>query len=106
LVSFSSIIDTAIEVARPALDRKNHRLSVSLPQEPAMLRADPLRLSQVFSNLLTNAAKYTDPGGHIELTAAKDEGWLRVSVKDNGIGIPAEAQTRVFALFSQMEGTD
>ena len=106
LASFASIMDAAIEVAGPALDRKNHRLSVTLPAEPTMLRADPLRLSQVFSNLLTNAAKYTDPGGHIELTAANDEGWLRVSVKDNGIGIPAEALTRVFALFSQMEGTD
>jgi PAS domain S-box-containing protein len=106
LASFSSIMDAAIEVAAPALDRKSHRLSVSLPAEPAMLRADPLRLSQVFCNLLTNAAKYTDPGGRIELAAASDGGRLRVSVKDNGIGIPAEALTRVFALFSQMEATN
>lgn len=106
LASFASIIDAAIEVAEPALDRKNHRLSISLPAEPAMLRADPLRLSQVFSNLLTNAAKYTDPGGRIELFAADDDGRLTVSVKDNGIGIPAEALTRVFALFSQMESTN
>src|SRR6185312_12218717 len=65
---------------------------------------DPLRLSQVFSNLLTNAAKYTDPGGRIELTAAMEVTRLRVSVKDNGIGIPPEALTRIFGLFSQMEG--
>lgn len=103
-VSWASIADAAIEVARPALDRKNHRLSVSLPTEPATLRADPLRLSQVFSNLLTNAAKYTDPGGVIELTGTVDGGRLRVSVKDNGIGIPPEALTRIFGLFSQMEG--
>jgi CheY-like chemotaxis protein len=62
-----------------------------------------MRLEQVLDNLLTNAAKYTDPGGRIELTAVSANGWLRVSIKDNGIGIPAEALTRVFALFSQME---
>ena len=102
--SFANIVDTAVEVARPAIDRKDHRLSVSLPAQPAWVRADPLRLSQVFSNLLTNAAKYTDPGGRIELTSTIDDGRLTVSVKDNGIGIPPEALTRVFALFSQMEG--
>ena len=106
LAPFSAIIDAALEVTKPALDRKRHRLDVRLPAEPTMLRADPLRLSQVFSNLLTNAAKYTDPGGRIELTAASDMGRLKVSVKDNGIGIPAEALTRVFALFSQMESTN
>lgn len=106
LTSFSSIIDAAIEVAGPALDRKSHRLTVSLPAEPTMLQADPLRLSQVFSNLLTNAAKYTDPRGHIDLTAVSGQGSLRVSIRDNGIGIPAEALTRVFTLFSQMEGTN
>jgi signal transduction histidine kinase/ActR/RegA family two-component response regulator len=103
-VSFTGIIEAAIEVARPALDRKSHRLSVSLPAEAAMLRADALRLSQVFSNLLSNAAKYTDPGGRIELNGAVEGGTLTVSVRDNGIGIPPEALTRVFGLFSQMEG--
>lgn len=106
LVSLASVIDAAIEVARPSLDRKSHRLSVSLPAEPAMLWADPLRLSQVFSNLLTNAAKYTDPGGQIELTATRDGGRLAVSVKDNGIGIPPEALTGVFGLFSQIEAVN
>lgn len=106
LVSLASIVDAAVEVARPALDRNEHRLGVSLPAEPAMLHADPLRLPQVFSNLLTNAAKYTDPGGRIELAGVIDGGRLRVSVRDNGIGIPPEALTRVFGLFSQMEGAD
>lgn len=104
IVSFASIINAAIEVARPAIDRKNHRLSVSLPPDAAVLKADPLRLSQVFSNLLTNAAKYTDPGGHIGLTAAILDGRLTVSVTDNGIGLPPQALTKVFGLFSQMEG--
>lgn len=106
LVSFASVIDAAIEVARPAIDRKNHQLSVSLPGEPVMLRADPLRLSQVFSNLLTNAAKYTDPGGQIELAGRIEDGRLAVSVKDNGIGIPPEALARVFGLFSQIEAVN
>jgi PAS domain S-box-containing protein len=105
-VSFASVADAAIEVARPALDRKNHRLRVRLPAEPAMLRADPLRLSQVFSNLLHNAAKYTDPGGRIELTGTIDGGTLSVSVKDDGIGLPPEALIRVFTLFSQWEGAN
>jgi PAS domain S-box-containing protein len=105
-VSFGSVVDAAIEVARPALDRKNHRLRVHLPPGPAMLRADPLRLSQVFSNLLTNAAKYTDPGGRIELAGTIDGGMLRVSVRDDGIGLPPEALTRVFTLFSQWDGAN
>jgi signal transduction histidine kinase len=103
-VSLASVIETAVEVAHPLLDGRNHRLAVSLPPEPVMLRADPLRLSQVFSNLLTNAAKYTDPGGHIELAGVITDGTLIVSVKDNGIGIPPDSLTSVFGMFSQMEG--
>ncbi|HEX3842860.1 MAG TPA: HAMP domain-containing sensor histidine kinase [Steroidobacteraceae bacterium] len=103
-VSFASVIEAALEVAHPVLDSKHHRLGVSLPVEPALLRADPLRLSQVFSNLLTNAAKYTDPGGRIELMGIIEDGKLTVSVKDNGIGIPPQSLTSVFGLFSQMEG--
>lgn len=105
-VSFASVVDAAIEVARPSLDRKNHRFNVSLPAEAIILRADPLRLSQVFSNLLTNAAKYTDPGGHIELIGRLESGRLCVSVKDNGIGIPPEELTTVFSLFSQLEAAN
>jgi signal transduction histidine kinase len=103
-IAFTSIIEAALEVARPAMDRKNHLLSVRLPVEPAIVSADPLRLSQVFSNLLTNAAKYTDSGGCIDLTGTVANGTLTVSVKDNGIGMPPEALSRVFGLFSQMEG--
>ena len=104
VVPLTSVIDAALEVARPAIDRKHHLLSVSLPAEPVLLLADPLRLSQVVSNLLTNAVKYTDPGGRIELTGAINHRMLAVSIKDNGIGIPPESLTRVFGLFSQMEG--
>ena len=62
-------MDAAIEAARPRLDGKNHHLSVSLPAEVISLDADPLRLAQILSNLLINAAKYSDPGSHVEVQA-------------------------------------
>ncbi len=102
-VSLAGVIDAAIEAARPALESKNHRLSVALPTEATTLRADPVRLSQVFSNLLTNAAKYTDPGGEIELTGRIEGRSLRVAVKDNGIGLSQEALAHIFTMFSQVE---
>jgi len=104
-VSLTSIVDTAVEAARPLLDRKNHQLTVALPAEAITLQADPLRLSQVISNLLTNAAKYTDPGGRVELLARRDGDTLVISVKDNGIGIPPDALTRIFTMFEQVAGT-
>ncbi len=63
------MIGTAIETARPIIDAKHHTLSLDLPKVAVRLEADPVRLAQAFSNLLINAAKYTDPGGHIQLRA-------------------------------------
>ncbi len=103
-VNFSSIVDSAVEATRPLLDEKHHRLLVCLPSSETLLDADPLRVSQVLSNLLANAAKYTDPRGQIELTARVEAATLRISVKDNGIGIPREALGQVFAMFWQLEG--
>ena len=103
-ITLNSIIDSAVEAARPLLDSKSHRLTVTLPSEPVTLDADPLRLSQVIGNLLTNAAKYTDAGGHIMLTGRIVDGGLSVSIKDNGIGIPAESLKGIFAMFFQVEG--
>ena len=106
-VPLASIVESALEAARPLLDEKHHRLVVSLPDETLIFDADPLRLSQVLSNLLGNAAKYTDPSGQIELNARVDNGRLCVSVKDNGIGIPPEALGQIFTMFWQVEsGTD
>jgi PAS domain S-box-containing protein len=102
--TLASIVDSAVEAARPLLDEKKHRLTVSLPPEPLSLNADPLRLSQVLSNLLANAAKYTDPGGRIELTASAQDATLMLSVRDNGIGIPREALDSIFKMFWQLEG--
>jgi two-component sensor histidine kinase len=103
-IALNSVVDSAVEAARPQLDSKSHRLTVTLPSGPVNLDADPLRLSQVLSNLLTNAAKYTDVGGHIILSGQIDNGTLSLSVKDNGIGIPAESLQGIFAMFSQIEG--
>ena len=94
----SSVIEAALEAARPALDARHHGVSVDLPSRPARLEADPVRLSQVFSNLLINAAKYTDPGGRIHLEATQEDGQIIVSVRDNGIGISAELIPRLFYL--------
>jgi PAS domain S-box-containing protein len=102
-VSLTDIVDSAVEEARPLLDGKNHQLAITLPSEEVTLSADPLRLSQILSNLLTNAAKYTDPGGHIELSGVVQSGTLCLSVKDDGIGIAPEALTRIFEMFSQID---
>ena len=102
-VQLNEVVDAAVEAARPLLDSKHHHLSVALPSAPVALQADPLRLSQILSNLLTNAAKYTDAAGHIELSGAVENGTLRLSVTDDGIGIAPEALTRIFEMFSQIE---
>ena len=102
-IALNGVVDTAVETARPLLDSKNHRFNVTLPAEAVTLDADPLRLSQVLSNLLTNAAKYTDAGGQITLSGHIADGTLSLSVKDNGIGIPSESLDGIFAMFSQVE---
>ncbi|HJS88726.1 MAG TPA: ATP-binding protein [Steroidobacteraceae bacterium] len=101
----TSILGIAMEAARPALDAKRHTLSLDLPKQLVRLEVDSARLAQVFSNLLINAAKYTDPGGHIELRAREEEGELVVSVRDNGVGISAELLPRLFTLFTQSRAT-
>jgi PAS domain S-box-containing protein len=101
LVELTSIIGAAIETARPLLDGKHHTLVLDLPTQPVQLDADVVRLGQVFSNLLINAAKYTDPGGQIQLRAVLQGAEVVVSVRDNGIGIPADMLPRVFKLFFQ-----
>ena len=103
-VTLTEVVDAAVEAARPLLDRKNHHLKVTLPPDSLPFEADPLRLAQVLSNLLTNAAKYTDAAGHIELSGRIQDGTLSVSVKDDGIGISPEALTRIFEMFSQIDG--
>ena len=102
-VELASVVDLAVESSRPGILECGHELVLSLPDAPVVLFADPIRLSQVFVNLLTNAAKYTDRGGKIELAVMLDESEVRVVVRDDGIGISAHELPNVFAMFAQVE---
>jgi PAS domain S-box-containing protein len=103
MTDLAAIIDAAVETARPVIDAKEHELSVETPSEPVYLSADPLRLAQVLSNLLTNAAKYTDSRGKIRVAATRFADSIVVRVADNGIGIPPESLSAVFTMFSQVK---
>lgn len=102
-VTLAEAVSSALETARPIVDAGGHELSVSIPDDPIYLEADLTRLAQVFSNLLTNSAKYTRPGGKIWLTAELRESVVAVSVSDNGIGIPAASLAQIFDMFSQVD---
>jgi PAS domain S-box-containing protein len=102
-VPLSVVVNSAVETSRPLIEQMGHALTVSLPKEPVIIDADLTRLAQVFLNLLNNAAKYSDRGGHIRLTAERHGSGLVVSVRDTGIGIPAEHLPQVFDMFSQVE---
>jgi len=97
-----AVIASAVETARPAIDAMKHRLEIDLPPQQERFEADPLRVAQVVANLLTNAAKYTDRGGHIRVWARRVEREIVIEVSDNGIGIAAESMPDVFRMFSQL----
>src|ERR1700722_3315421 len=101
----AAAVDVAIETARPIIDARRHVLSVDLPHEPLQFSADPLRVAQILSNLLTNAAKYTNPEGQIRLSAGCDGGQLVIRVADSGVGISADNLPRIFRMFSQVHPT-
>lgn len=101
-VELAAIVARAVETARPLVDGSRHRLEVSLPAEPVWLEADLVRLAQAVGNLLCNAAKYTEPGGTISLTATCDAGEVAIRVRDNGIGIAPEVMPRLFQMFMQV----
>lgn len=96
-----TILSMAIESSRPLIEEAGVELSVAIPRYSIELNADPARLSQVFSNLITNAAKYTERGGHIWLSVDSRNREVIVSVKDNGIGIRQEMLSKVFEMFTQ-----
>jgi PAS domain S-box-containing protein len=100
-----TVVTRAVEASQPLLDAQGHTLTLDLPAAPIRLHADPVRLSQVVSNLLNNAAKYTEPGGAIRLTAEREDDQVRLAVRDTGIGIPAERLPHVFDLFMQVDST-
>jgi signal transduction histidine kinase len=100
-VVLPALIERAVEVARPLIDERGHRLSLDLPEQPLVFRGDHARLEQVVINLLSNAAKYTDVGGRIWLRVSLDGGDLVLSVKDSGEGLTPEFCERAFDLFVQ-----
>jgi PAS domain S-box-containing protein len=102
-VDLAPIVLHAVEATRPLFEHARHELHVGLPPEPIRLDADPARLTQVFGNLLTNACKYTEPGGRVWLSAERADDAVVVRVRDTGIGIPRERLAEVFDLFTQVD---
>jgi len=102
-VELSAVINMAVDTTRLFIESSGHALTITLPPEPIYLDADPMRLAQVFSNLLNNSAKYMNRGGRIWLSAVPNDREIVVSVRDIGIGIPPEALPTVFEMFSQVE---
>jgi PAS domain S-box-containing protein len=103
VVDISEAVESAVETSGPSIDAAGHHLSVVLPSKPLRANVDPLRISQVVANLLTNAAKYTPGGGTIELTVRQEGQNVLISVKDTGIGISQEMLPRVFEMFVQTD---
>ena len=106
-VSLAAIMEAAVEMARPHFDQAKVTLTVTLPGDDVAVNGDRMRLAQVFSNLLNNAAKFTDAGGQVSLVGRPPEQptQAEVHVKDNGVGIAPELVGRIFDLFTQMDRT-
>jgi PAS domain S-box-containing protein len=102
-VQLTTIVSSAVEASRPLIEKWGHELTVTLPPQAVYLQADTTRLAQVLLNLLNNAAKYTEQGGRIWLTAEKEGEHVIVRVKDTGIGIPQEMLPRIFEMFTQVD---
>ena len=100
-IELGALVAHTVEIARPVFEERGHELSVSLPEEPVWLEADPVRLEQVLSNLLNNAIKFTEDGGTISITAERQAHELVLRVKDTGVGITPDLLPRIFDLFTQ-----
>jgi len=97
------VVEAALEATRPLVQQRNHQLTVELPRQASRILGDHARLTQVLTNLLNNAAKYTPAGGHIALALDADpaRSVLAIDVRDNGQGIPAELLPKIFDIFVQ-----
>ena len=102
-VELSGIVHRAVETAQPLIESRKHELTVTVPPEAIWLDADAARMEQVIGNLLTNAAKYTEPGGRIRVTVEREGAGVILRIKDTGIGILPEMLPRIFDLFVQAE---
>jgi PAS domain S-box-containing protein len=103
--TLADVLEQAVETCRPMFERSNHRLHVSQVDEDLELDADPQRLAQLFGNLLSNAAKYTEPGGDIWLSAYRQGSEVVVSVRDTGIGLEPDAADRIFDMFARADAS-
>ncbi len=101
-VDLGSLIASAVETASPLMEERKHTFQVTLPPESITVEVDPLRISQAVANLLTNAAKYTNPGGHISLAVNTDAQGIAIAVKDTGIGFEPSAVGEMFEMFAQV----
>jgi signal transduction histidine kinase len=104
-IALADVLQSAAETSQPLIAQFEHGLVLDLPEAPVWLEADFTRLNQVFSNLLNNAAKYSEPGREIRLSAQSDGRTATISVKDQGIGISPETMTRIFDMFAQADGS-
>jgi len=104
-IDLASVIHLAVEASSPHIANMNHRLTLSLPAQPIRIRGDSTRLAQAVSNLLNNAAKFTDSGGSITLSVESDEQQALIRVKDSGIGISAEQLPLIFDMFTQLDNS-
>jgi CheY-like chemotaxis protein/two-component sensor histidine kinase len=100
-VELEGAVRRAVATTDPIITTRQHELTVSLPDHPVLLTADPARLEQILANLLNNAAKYTDPGGRIRLDAVCQGDQVAIHIHDSGVGIPEHLLARVFDLFMQ-----
>ena len=103
-VTVTTIVARAIETIQPLIAEQRHELQVDVPEDALEVEGDLTRLTQVLGNLLNNAAKYTDPGGTIFVSARRANTDVEIRVRDNGIGIPPELLPRLFKLFTQVDG--
>jgi PAS domain S-box-containing protein len=102
-VNLADVVNDALAATEPLVSSFDHRLKVSLPPEPLQLMADPTRLTQILTNLIKNAAKFTKPGGSIQVSAVREGDEVVMSVRDDGVGIAADMLTHVFELFTQID---
>jgi signal transduction histidine kinase len=104
-VDMAAVVARAVEICRPLIDAHKHGLHVSLPEQAVRVRGDLTRLTQILSNLLNNAAKYTEEGGRIGLTVESSGGEAVLRVRDTGVGIAADMLPHIFEMFTQVQGS-
>jgi signal transduction histidine kinase len=104
-VEMAAVVELAVEISRPLIDAHNHHLEISLPEQVVWVEGDAIRLAQALSNLLNNAAKYTEEGGRIDLTVDSSDGEVVLGVRDTGAGIAADMLPHIFEMFTQAQGS-